>query len=287
MPFESAVGANPSVQPGSGQHIWQPGSMSDVLNSTFGQPRDVNTPPTQVAPPQSNPWDALKLPPVVAPPMDQGLTPTAGSPTNDGGQSTPNDTTESEASKIAREGLVMGGALGRSFLYGMASLPQRIPEIGASLAIGAALSTLSKAGSMGAAATFVVGAYFTSKFLVNAINDTARWNKFGAAVTDTWHTNQHKMKNLRDMSDSGGNFAFDTSLSMASGYVGYNNKALGELILSVIKLPIPLPPAEVPLPPAFMGATMYMDVVPAPFLYKSAKEDEAIQKLRDLKLSSS
>jgi hypothetical protein len=64
---------------------------------------------------------------------------------------------------------------------------------------------------------------------------------------------------------------------MASGYVGYNNKALGELILGVIKLPIPAP-LETPMPPAFLGAAMYMDVVPAPFLYKDVRDDDAIHK---------
>ncbi len=55
---------------------------------------------------------------------------------------------EGKSSKIARESLVLGAGLGRSFLYGMASLPQRAPEIGASVAIGATLSTISKAGEL-------------------------------------------------------------------------------------------------------------------------------------------
>jgi hypothetical protein len=215
--------------------------------------------------------DAWKLPPVVVPPMTTDGTPAKAA------DPTPDDTSESKTSKVLRESLVLGGGLGRSVVYGLASLPQRLPEIGASMAIGAALSTLSKVGGLGTAATFVVGAYFTSKFIVNAINDKARWNKFGAAVTDTWNTNQHIMKDIRDVSDSGGNFAFDTGLSMASGYVGYNNKALGELILGVIKLPIPAP-LETPMPPAFLGAAMYMDVVPAPFLYKDVRDDDAIHK---------
>jgi hypothetical protein len=175
-----------------------------------------------------------------------------------------NNDDESKISKVLREGVVLGGGLGRSVLYGMASLPQRLPEIGASMAIGAALSTLSKTGSLGAAATFVVGAYFTSRFVLNAIHDTPRWNKFGAAVADAWHSDQHIMKDLIDVSDSGGNFAFDTGLSMASGYVGFKNKALGDLIISVIKLPVPIP-AVATMSPALMTAGMYMDIVPPPF----------------------
>lgn len=180
-----------------------------------------------------------------------------------------NNTDESKAIKIAREGLVLGGGLSRSMLYGLANLPQKLPEIGTSMAIGAALNVLSKSGTMGAAATLVVGGYFTSRYILNAINDTERWNRFGAAVTDTWHSSQNMGKNIRDVSETGGNFAFDTGVSMASGYVGYKNKALGELILSVIKLPVPVP--AVVLPPALSTATMYMAVFPAPFLYKHSE----------------
>jgi hypothetical protein len=183
------------------------------------------------------------------------------------------DADESKITKVAREGLVLGAGLGRSMLYGMANLPQRLPEIGTSMAIGASLSVISKTGAGGAAATFVVGCYFTSRFILNAINDTDRWNKFGAAVNDTWHSNQRIGKNIRDVSDTGGDFAFNTGLSMASGYVGFKNKALGDLIISVIKLPIPMP-AEVPIPATILGASIFMDIVPAPLLYKSHKNHD-------------
>jgi len=178
---------------------------------------------------------------------------------------------EPEYDKIGREALVLGAGLGRSIIYGMASLPSRAPEIGASVAIGATLSTISKTGGVGAAATLIVGAYFTSKFLVNAFEDTGRWQKFGDAVSDTWNRNDHIMKNIRDVSDSGGNFVFDSGLSYASGYMGYKNKALADLILQVIRVPMPVPvpgiPPKFPLPPALMGASAYMAAVPAPILY--------------------
>ena len=60
---------------------------------------------------------------------------------------------------------------------------------------------------------------------------------------------------------------------MASGYVGFKNKALGDLIISVIKLPIPMP-AEVPIPATILGASIFMDIVPAPLLYKSHKNHD-------------
>lgn len=281
MGFDSAIAGNSSTQPAYGQHPWQPGAMSDILNTTFGQPKpaiDVPTPTPSTSLGQDL-GDAWKLPPVVIPPMPtDGGQGAIGKPADPSSDQSVYDASESKGTKVAREGAVLSLGLGRSVLYGMASLPQRLPEIGASMAIGAALSTLSKAGGLGVAATFVVGAYFTSKYIVNLINDTARWNKFGAAVNDTWNSSQHWKKDVKDVSDSGGNVVFDTGLSMASGYMGYNNKALGDLILSVIKLPVPMPPLDVPISPALMGVGMYMDVVPAPFLYKQVVDDDELHR---------
>jgi hypothetical protein len=260
--------------------VGDPASGLSNYKSTDLTLTGITLPPTQIAHP-----DAPKLPTQTAAPgpAETGLggLDTLQAPPKNTDQSSE---TESKWNKVGRETVVIGGGLGKSFLYGMASLPERVPQIASSVAIGASLSTISKAGELGTAATIVVGAYFTSKFIVNAINDTPRWNKLSTAVSDTWNSNQHLMKNLNDASDSGGNFAFDTSLSYASGYIGYKNEALAELILKVIKLPLPVPagiPPKFPLTPALIGAAPYLASVPAPFLYNHHHEDDASRKAGD------
>jgi hypothetical protein len=209
-----------------------------------------------------------------------GTIPTSHRPNPSPDAGTAENNGDNTAYKLGREAAVIGGGVGKSFLYGMASLPSRYKEIGESVAIGASLSTLSKAGELGAAATLVVGAYFTSKFLVNTIEDTPRWTKFGAAVADTWKSNEHTLKNLNDVSSTGGNFVFDTSLAYGSGYLGYKNKALADLILQVVKLPLPIPGnvPKFPLTPEIIGATPFLTSVPAPFVHIHHDKDDVDRK---------
>lgn len=162
--------------------------------------------------------------------------------------------------KIMREAVVLGGGLGEGIFYGLANLPEKLPKIAASVAIGAALNAISKTGTMGTAAAFIVGGYFTSRFILNTINDTERWGKFGAAVSDTWHSNKNTLKNMHTVAETGGEFAFDTGLSMAAGYMGYTNKTLADLVLKVIKLPLPASPTAIP--PILINVQMALDIVP-------------------------
>ena len=160
----------------------------------------------------------------------------------------PSGYNDSTATKLAREAFVLGGGLGESVLYGMANLHRRLPEIGASMGIGAALSAVTKAGKGGAAAAMIFGAYMTSRFVVNAINDKERWSRFGEAVKDTWNTDENLWRNLHEVSATGGNFVFDTGLSMGAGYIGYTNKPLADLLFQLLRFPVPLP-APIPNTP--------------------------------------
>ncbi|HEY9714819.1 MAG TPA: hypothetical protein V6C72_15230 [Chroococcales cyanobacterium] len=187
-------------------------------------------------------------------------------PPNPGG----GDTKGSTADSLGREAVVLGGGVGKAFVYGLANLPEKLPQIGTSIAIGAGLSAIAKSGQLGLDAAFVVGAYFGCRFVLNTIHDTARWQKFGSAVSDAWNSNQHVMKDLNDVADSGGDFAFNTSLSMASGYVGYKDKALGDLIISILRIPAAVP-AEV-ASSALLVPSMYLDIIP-PMYFKRDEND--------------
>ena len=227
-----------------------------VLENTSAQGQDHHQPNPLQQEWQNSLVDRIGRPINIAPP-NFPLSPIADTDQNRSAGPADNEPTYK---KVLREGEVVGGGVGRSFLYGIANLPDKLPEIGSSIAIGAGLSAISKSGDLGVAASFVVGAYFTSKFVLNTVNDTERWKKFGAAVEDAWHTNKNVDKDLVAVSDTAGNYTFDTSLSMASGYLGYKNKQLGDLVLSVLRLPIIAPSAA--LAPAMLGAGMYMDIMP-------------------------
>lgn len=151
-------------------------------------------------------------------------------------------------SKLWRETIVVGGGIGESFLYGTANLHKRLPEIGTSMAIGAGLSAITKSGKGGAAAAALVGVYFAARFVANTINDDERWSRAYNALTDTWNTKENTTRNMHEFSLTAGNFAFDTSLSMGAGYIGYHNKPLADLIFQLLRFPMPLP-APVPATP--------------------------------------
>lgn len=145
------------------------------------------------------------------------------------------------SSKVGRELLVVGGGVGESFLYGIANVHRRLPEIGTSMAIGAGLSAITKSGQAGAAAAGLVGVYFAARFLANAVNDTERWDRAYNALTDTWNSSEHTTRNMHEFSLTAGNFAFDTTLSMGAGYIGYTNKPLADLIFQILRFPVPMP----------------------------------------------
>jgi hypothetical protein len=78
------------------------------------------------------------LTPATPPPVDKTKLPTLtiSTPDHNPGAAPAKDSsateapdTEGKTSKIAREAIVLGGGLARSTLYGMASLPERVPEL--------------------------------------------------------------------------------------------------------------------------------------------------------------
>ncbi len=150
--------------------------------------------------------------------------------------------------KLWRETVVIGGGTAESFLYGTANLHKRLPEIGTSMAIGAGLSAITKSGKGGAAAATLVGIYFAARFVANTINDDERWTRASNAVVDTWNNPENTTRNMHEFSLTAGNFAFDTTVTMGAGYIGYHNKPLADLIFQILRFPMPLP-APVPVAP--------------------------------------
>jgi hypothetical protein len=178
-----------------------------------------------------------------------------------------NPTIETAATKIGREALVIGGGVGESFFYGIANLPSHLPQIGSSIMIGGTLSAITKAGKLGTECAMVIGAYFTTRFILDTINDKKRWDRFGTAVKDTWHSGDNFRKNMTEVRDTFGNYVFDTTLSTASSYVGYNNPQLGELLLGVLRIPPIVPNTPPPFSPHLMAATRAMSVMPPSGFY--------------------
>lgn len=180
----------------------------------------------------------------------------------------PDPNTETTASKIAREAMVIGGGVGQSFFYGVANLPEHLPQIASSVVIGGTLAAMSKAGKLGATTALVVGAYFTSRFVLDSINDTKRWEKFSGAVKDTWQSDANFWKNMHTVRDTAGNYVFDTTLSLGSGYVGYKNPKLGEWILAILRVPPIVPNAPPPFNPRVVTTGMYMSIMPPAGFYR-------------------
>ena len=162
---------------------------------------------------------------------------------------------ESVAKKLGREALLMGGTIGESIVNGLYHLPEKIPQLGESLAIGAGLNALSQLGTPGRVAAWVAGAALTTRFLVNTYNDKERWSQAADAVTDTWNSNLHLRKNIDKLSNSAGSFAFDTATFAGASYLGYSNPTLGNGIISVLRLPVPtIPLAPIAVPGMILGA---------------------------------
>ena len=179
-----------------------------------------------------------------------------------------NPALETNATKIYRESLVIGGGVGQSFFYGIANLPEHLPQIGSGIVIGGTLAAMTKTGKLGAAAALVVGAYFTSRFILDTVNDHKRWSKFNEAVQDTWTSDANFYKNMHKVRDSLGNYAFDTSLSVASSYVGYKNPQLGEYILSILRVPPIVPNTPPPFTPAWSTLGLATNIMPPAGFYR-------------------
>lgn len=230
------------------------------------------TPGTYLNMTRPSPWGnglpgdhpSIPLPP---PGDNRPVPPVPGLP-NPGDVLHSNPAMETYSSKIGREALVLGGGVGQSFFYGIANLPDHIPQITSGVLIGGTLGAIAKQGKIGAAAAIVIGAYFTSRFVLDTINDGKRWRKFGDAVEDTWHSSDNFWKNMHTVRDTAGNYTFDTSLSMASSYVGYKNPQLGEWILGLLRVPPIVPAATPPFSPAVTAAGFAMDIMPPSGFYR-------------------
>lgn len=161
---------------------------------------------------------------------------------------------DSVAHKLGREAVLVGGTLGESVVNGLYHLPEKIPQLGESLAIGAALNAVSQMGTPGRIAAWVAGAALTTRFVVNTYNDKERWSEAGQALSDTWKSNEHLGKNIDKLSNSAGSFAFDTATFAGASYLGYSNANLGHGILNVLRLPVPaIPLAPIALPGMVLG----------------------------------
>lgn len=179
-----------------------------------------------------------------------------------------NPNIETTASKIGREALVIGGGVGQSFFYGIANLPDHLPQIGSGIVIGGTLAAMTKTGKLGAAAALVVGAYFTTRFILDTVNDTQRWETFSEAVKDTWESSANTRKNMHKVRNTLGNYTFDTSLAVASSYVGYKNPQLGEYILSILRVPPIVPNTPPPFNPALTSLAFATNIMPPSGFYR-------------------
>lgn len=216
-------------------------------------------------PPSGPPKDTTPNPSPFPQPPDKG-TPDVPLP-KPGDVLKGNPNCETTASKLKREAFVIGGGVGQSFFYGIANLPDHMPQIASSIVIGGTLAAMSKAGKLGAAASLVIGTYFTSRFVLDTLHDHKRWEKFGSAVKDTWNSDEHTWKNLHIVRNTLGNYTFDTSLSLASGYIGYKNPKLGEWLLTVLRIPPIVPNTPPPFNPRLATTSMYLSIMPPAGMY--------------------
>jgi len=250
-----------------GQSPWDP-RPGDPLTDPLPHPPDL--PPPVVGRPPEGDGDGHK------PGDGDGHKPGDGDgskPGGDGGTSNPspnpNPIQESMASKIGREALVVTGGLGESFFYNLANLPRHLPEIGTSMVIGATLATISKAGGkLGAAAALVVGGYFTSRFILDTINDHKRWDELDDTLHETWKSNDNLLKHINSVSNTLGDYTFDTAIAVGSSYVGYKNPDLAGLIGAVLRIPPILPSTPAPFSPALAATSMYLDFMPPSGFYQ-------------------
>jgi hypothetical protein len=174
---------------------------------------------------------------------------------------------ETFATKLSREAFVIGGGVGQSFFYGIANLPDHMPQIASSIVMGGTLAAMTKAGKLGAAASLVIGTYFASRFVLDTFHDHRRWSKFSEAVQDTWKSDENTWRNLHVVRNTVGNYAFDTSISMASGYIGYKNPQLGQWILTVLRVPPIVPNAPPPFSPRLAATSMALSIMPPAGFY--------------------
>ncbi len=237
------------------------------LNSFYDRPSPWKIPPA--GPPKDSPHpNPFPGPPKDSPHPNPFPAP-PGKGDHDGPPPLPNPgdvlkggSCENFSTKLKREAFVIGGGVGQSFFYGIANLPDHIPQIASSIVIGGTLAAMSKAGKLGAATSLVIGTYFTSRFVLDTLHDHRRWEKFSDAVKDTWHSDEHTWKNLHIVRNTLGNYTFDTSLSLASGYIGYKNPKLGEWLLTVLKIPPIVPNTPPPFNPRLATTSMYLSIMP-------------------------
>ncbi len=230
---------------------------------------------------RQSPWGAPGAPgqprPPFTPPDNSGKQGEHKIPQPPGGPVLPNPgdvlktdpNSETYASKISREAMMIGGGIGLSVFDGIANLPEHIPQIASSIVIGGTLAAMSKTGRLGTGAALVVGAYFTTRFVLDTLNDKERWCRFSNAVEDTWKSDANFRKNLITTKETLGDYTFDTGLSLASGYVGYKNPKLGEYILSILRVPPIGPRTPPPFNPRIATTTMYMAIMPPAGFYRN------------------
>ncbi len=95
----------------------------------------------------------------------------------------------------------------------------KLPELGLSAATGATLGAVSRLGASG---RFVSAAVGTAMFVKCAYDEwrAARWSQFGAAIKDTWRSEEHMDRNVEIAKNSLGSFLVDSAIGYAGMRIG-------------------------------------------------------------------
>ncbi len=122
---------------------------------------------------------------------------------------------ESAASKLGREGLVLLYGVGGEALDTLTNPLSKAPDVAMSATFGLGMRVLSKAGAPGkvVAAGFAVGAGLKTAYDM-ATSD--KWSKFSDAMSDTWHSSRNFDKAVLATKDSVGSLAVDLAIGSAT-----------------------------------------------------------------------
>lgn len=118
------------------------------------------------------------------------------------------------AGSLYREAEMIGLGVGGAVLETVKNPLPKLPELGASLAIGSGLGIVSRLGAPGKAIAAGIGTAMMFKFGYDELTGN-RWSNFGRAVKDTWMSADNMDRNIAVTKNSLGSFVVDTGIGWA------------------------------------------------------------------------